>query len=147
MFHRSKTNKNGSILWRCQQYFPKAGQDKCCVSCSTIDGIFLRNPPTVHQHDSLTRGQKVAMELVDQVATEVPKSKSNLPLQRIWEKVLSKHLREIYSLNDSNPKANKWNLKTSLYIVHNLTTDEPSFRKFAEKISQFIYLVICNFFS
>ena len=101
VFHRSKTNKNGSILWRCQQYFPKAGQDKCCVSCTTIDGIFLRNPPTVHQHDPPTKGQKVAMEFVDRVATEVPKS--NLPLQRIWEKTLSKHLREIYSLDDSNP--------------------------------------------
>ena len=41
------------------------------------------------------------MEFVDRVATEVPKS--NLPLQRIWEKTLSKHLREIYSLDDSNP--------------------------------------------
>ena len=25
LFHRSKNNKNGSILRRCQQYFPKAG--------------------------------------------------------------------------------------------------------------------------
>ena len=48
VFHRSKTNKNGSILWRCQQYFPKIGEEKCAVSCTTLDGEFLRYPQMVH---------------------------------------------------------------------------------------------------
>ena len=67
LFHRSKNNKNGSILWRCQQYFPKAGQEKCSVSCTTIDGIFLRYPQMIHQYEPPTKGQKVAIEFVDRV--------------------------------------------------------------------------------
>ena len=86
VFHRSKTNKNGSILWRCQQYFPKIGEEKCAVSCTTLDGEFLRYPQMVHLHDPPTKGKKLSMQFVDRVATEVPKS--NQPLQRIWEKTL-----------------------------------------------------------
>ena len=97
VFHRSKTNKNGSILWRCQQYFPKIGEEKCTVSCTTLDGDFLQ---MVYQHNPPTKGKKLSMQFFDRVATEVPKS--NQPLQRIWEKTQSKFLREIYS-DDIDP--------------------------------------------
>ena len=69
---------------RIQQYFPKIREEKCAVSCTTLDGQFLRYPQMVHQHDPPTKGKKLFMQFVDRVATEVPKS--NQQLQRIWEK-------------------------------------------------------------
>ena len=75
-------------------------EEKCAVSCTTLDGEFLRYPQMVHLHDPPTKGKKLSMQFVDRVATEVPKS--NQPLQRIWEKTQSKFLREIYS-DDIDP--------------------------------------------
>ena len=87
-FHK-KTNKNGSLIWRCQQ--------KCGVTCTTIwngvTNIFIRLSPLPHNHEAPSTGKKLAMEFVNQVATEVPKS--NQPLQKIWEKSQAKFLRGI----------------------------------------------------
>ena len=88
IFHLKKTNKNGSLIWRCQQYHPKVGEVKCSISCTTIwngsSNTFIRYPPLVHNHEAPTKGKKLSMEFVDRVATEVPKSTQ--PLRKIWEK-------------------------------------------------------------
>ena len=64
IFTKGKDNKDGSINWRCQNS-RKVGQERCPVSCTTLNGEFIRRPPNQHIVDghvkhtipfSITRG-------------------------------------------------------------------------------------------
>ena len=52
IFTKGKDNKDGSINWRCQNS-RKVGQERCPVTCTTLDGEFIRRPPIQHMVDGV----------------------------------------------------------------------------------------------
>ena len=108
-FHK-KTNKNGSLIWRCQQ--------KCGVTYTTIwNGvtyIFIRHPPVQHNHNQKLAEKEVEFEdfaascpRFDNIRSRIqkirrkdtpilPKSRANIQLDGIYIKTLYKRRFLLY---------------------------------------------------
>ena len=97
IFLRSKKNLNGSINWRCQNYHKTDSEQRCHITCTTLNGQFLRQPPSLHDdykgrriHDPPGKEKKLAMQFVDAVKSEV--QKSTQPLKKLWDQTLNSYI-------------------------------------------------------
>ena len=95
IFTKGKDNKDGSINWRCQNS-RKVGQERCPVSCTTLNGEFIRRPPNQHIvdgrliHAPPSQGKQEAMQCVDSIKTVVKQTMQ--PLKQLYEKSVNKYL-------------------------------------------------------
>ena len=95
IFTKGKENKDGSINWRCQ-YSRKVGQERCPVSCTTLNGEFIRRPPNQHIvdgrliHAPPSQGKQEAMQCIDSIKTAVKQTMQ--PLKQLYEKSVNKYL-------------------------------------------------------
>ena len=89
IFQKAKTNKDGSINWRCKNYY-KTGVEKCNVTCTSLADEFVngRSPPMYHEHEPPSEGQKHALVFNDLLKTEV--QRTTKPLKQLYEKAWSK---------------------------------------------------------
>ena len=78
----------------------KIGEERCPVTCTTLNAVFVRRPPTLHIldgrliHESSTQGKKEATQCVDSINTEV--KQKMLPLKKFYEKSVNQFLINEY---------------------------------------------------
>ena len=95
IFMKGKDNKDGSVNWRCQNS-RKVGQERCPITCTTLNGELVRRPPIKHIvdgrliHEPQTQGKKDAMQCIDSIKTEVKQTMQ--PLKQLYEKSVNKFL-------------------------------------------------------
>ena len=99
IFLLAKRNKDGSLNWRCQNYWKK-DLTHCKITCTTLGNEFIRGraAPIVHNneagqliHQPPTQEKKYAMKLAQDVAETVPISTK--PLQQIWNKAVIQYVQ------------------------------------------------------
>ena len=122
-------NKDGSINWRCQNYWKK-DLTHYQITCTTLANEFIRGreAPMAHNnaagqlvHRSPTQEKKYAMKIAQEVPETVPVSTK--PLQQIWNKAAIQYL-QIPGIDFTQ----------FFSPCHNSKTYEPNYFKFAEKI-------------
>ena len=89
IFLKNITNKDGSINWRCKDYWKK-GEFRCYVTCTTLGDEYIRPPPIQHlneegtiRHLPPTKEKKQTMEFVENVKDEIPRTSQ--PLKNFYE--------------------------------------------------------------
>ena len=99
IFLLAKRNKDGSINWRCQNYWKK-DLTHCKITCTTLGNEFIRGreAPMVHNnaaghlvHQPPTQEKKIAMKMAQEVAETVPVTTK--PLQQIWNKAVIQYVQ------------------------------------------------------
>ena len=100
IFSRSKFNANGSIIWKCRNYWQN-DQSHCKITCTTIGEEFVpgRAAPMYHNdsngnriHDPPAKEKKIAMTMAQEIAETVPGN--TRPLQKICNKAVVKYVQQ-----------------------------------------------------
>ena len=138
IFLKNITNKDGSINWRCKNYW-KTSELRCNVTCTTFGDDVIRPPPLQHlkddgtlRHLPPTKKKKKIMEFVVNIKEKIPRTSQ--PLKHFYENCYANSLVQP-SRKHPRPTKNLIQFNSQLH-AHNSIIFEEGLVKYGAKTPQ-----------